>query len=146
MDDILKPNDVTDIRTTATGHLAFLLSCIRCGEKLSEAEEACTRQVIESLKADRNTTVEQSTEIQSLRSQLAASLKLQMDLAEENVRLRHGLEWQTGKPPKDGWYWVRMHTSDCNPRIYWIYCEQWCVDSMHQWSGPIPMPVEKEGE
>lgn len=43
------PNN--DIRHEAAGNLAFLLSVIRCGESLSEAEQQNVRQVIRKLQA-----------------------------------------------------------------------------------------------
>lgn len=45
----LTPTPNTDIRHEAAGNLAFLLSVIRCGESLSEAEESNVRRVIEGL-------------------------------------------------------------------------------------------------
>ncbi len=43
------PIENTDIRHEAAGNLAFLLSVIRCGETLSEAEENNVRRVIDAL-------------------------------------------------------------------------------------------------
>jgi hypothetical protein len=43
------PTDNNDIRHEAQGNLAFLLSVIRCGEQLSDDEEANVRRVIAEL-------------------------------------------------------------------------------------------------
>lgn len=75
-------------------------------------------------------------DIKSLRSELA-SLKAQ-----------RGLEWQTGKPPKEGWYWI--YDPSCPFVANWKgsafqfgYSYGVLAD---KWSGPIPLPGEKEGK
>jgi hypothetical protein len=44
------PAQSNDIRHEAAGNLAFLLSVIRCGEQLSDDEEANVRRVIGELR------------------------------------------------------------------------------------------------
>jgi hypothetical protein len=56
------------------------------------------------------------------------------------------LRWQTGKPPKDGWYWVRyLDTAHVyiKPEHYTSELRGWW-DLDVKWSGPIPEP-EAEG-
>lgn len=69
MDNISKPIDVTDIRLKATGYLSFLMSCIRCGEQLSESEEGDVRKIIDELKSHFDAD-------QSLRARLEAAEKV----------------------------------------------------------------------
>ena len=62
------------------------------------------------------------------------------------------LKWKTGKPPKDGWYWVTNGWNDQK----WIY--EYSVEEnlfleaggeyryeigyFEKWAGPIPEPEE----
>lgn len=51
MNENQTPINITDVRLKAVGNLAFLLSVIRCGEQLSDAEEKCIQETITELKA-----------------------------------------------------------------------------------------------
>ena len=65
------------------------------------------------------------------------------------------LKWQTGKPPKDGWYWVKQ-TFEMYPGSKEIdvqvfiqqYHSTFCdLDrSSIKWAGPIPEPEQGDGD
>jgi hypothetical protein len=73
-------------------------------------------------------------------------MKLEAELA------KYRLKWQTGKMPKNGWYW----TSVCDKGIWkgpwmWKYESEYGGDKndgfnhpeYYRWSGPIPQPEEE---
>ena len=64
------------------------------------------------------------------------------------------LKWQTGMPPKDGWYWRLQETNNYpEHRTINIYIDiKWFTGSNEKdwnrlgvkWAGPIPEPEESD--
>lgn len=65
-------------------------------------------------------------------------------LREELSALR--LTWQTGKPPKDGWYWI-VQMKELDPVLAYWKKDRFFIDGYAdphvKWAGPIPEPGEK---
>jgi hypothetical protein len=72
-------------------------------------------------------------------TQCISELKFRVAKLEQELA-KWKLEWHTGKPPCDGWYWVRKHAAPDGWRTYWIYADNWNDNAMNEWTGPIPEP------
>lgn len=80
-------------------------------------------------------------EIISEKDKRIADLEAQLEAAK--------LKWQTGKPPKDGWYWNKIQRSDetwTEPNVVYFELEYYSPSltyfNFREWAGPIAEPEE----
>ena len=104
----------------------------------------------------------QASDIASLSEELHIATDAGLDVAKLNEqyrteidRLKRGLKWQTGKPPKDGLYWVKFFSGEIDilKHRFGTNCfdsadgdDFWHIHPDLKWSGPLQPPSEEEGE
>lgn len=109
------------------------MKCPKCGNEASPYNFVQQSDVFKCIKCDTVFVSWQQSEISRLKA--------------ENERRKHGMEWQTGKPPREAYYWIKrgeniiltLWDGECNkfvenPSSWFGY-----YPSL-EWSGPIPLP------